>query len=332
MNKKIFYALMASVMLSACDEGKDAYEKYPGVSEKVSLEVVMSSSETTKASGIGGDEEKAVQNYQVLVYDMSSRMLEVYNTPASTASSVTLECTAGQKEIVVLANAPDVSSAVSYDEFVKMRSNLSDNAVGSLVMEGSSPAEITSATNSVTVDIRRLAAKVVLEGINVNFENDAYDAKTFVLKNVYLTNVAADKTYLAEGAGPDSWYNKIVRTSFPNVDEMIFESLGDVDITEGYTGKHHFYCYPNPHQEDTFSADVWSPRPTRLVVEAELGGVLYYYPVSLPVIEQNKRYYVTLNIVRPGATGPEEDMDRYAATFTIKIEEWKEPVIVTETI
>ena len=32
MNKKIFYALMASVMLSACDEGKDAYEKYPGVS------------------------------------------------------------------------------------------------------------------------------------------------------------------------------------------------------------------------------------------------------------------------------------------------------------
>ena len=48
--------------------------------------------------------------------------------------------------------------------------------------------------------------------------------------------------------------------------------------------------------------------------------------------KQNTRYYVSLHIVRPGATSPEQDMDKYAVSFNIKIEEWKGPVDVSETI
>lgn len=331
MKKKICYALMASVMLSACDV-KDADMQYPFEGEKVSLEVVMSSSAITKISGTGGDEEKTVKNYQVLVYDMSSRMLEAYDAPEPTASSVTLKCTAGPKEVVVLANAPDVSGLVSYDSFVSTRSLLSDNGPGGLVMEGHAETVITSAVNSVTVDVRRIVAKVVLDEITVDFENDAYDEMPFVLKSAYLTNVAGDKTYLAEKADPEEWHNPIVRTPSSPVDGMVYDSLGDVSVEDVYSTKHHFYCYPNPYQEDTFSADVWSPRPTRLVIEAGLGGVLYYYPVSLPVLEQNTRYHVSLNIVRPGATSPEQDMDKYAASIKINIEEWKGPEDITETI
>ena len=160
MKKKICYALMASVMLSACDV-KDADMQYPVEGEKVSLEVVMSSSATTRISGTGGDEEKAVKNYQVLVYDMSSRMLEAYGAPEPSASSVTLKCTAGPKEVVVLANAPDVSGLVSYDSFVSTRSLLSDNGPGGLVMEGHAETVITSAVNSVTVDVRRIVANAL---------------------------------------------------------------------------------------------------------------------------------------------------------------------------
>lgn len=331
MKKKICYALMASVVLSAC-EGRDADMQYPAEGEKVSLEVVMSSSESTRISGSGDDDEKAVKNYQVLVYDMSSRMLEAYEAPAPSASSVTLKCTSGPKEVVVLANAPDVSGVVSYDSFVRTRSLLSDNSAGSLVMEGHVGLEVTSALNSVTVDVRRIVSKVVLEGITVDFENDAYDEMPFVLKSAYLTNVAADKSYLAEAADPQEWYNRIVRTPSSEVDGIVYGGLGDVNVDGTYTSKHHFYCYPNPYQEDTFSADEWSPRPTRLVIEAELGGVLYYYPVSLPVLEQNTRYHVSLNVVRPGATSPEQDMDKYAASFKINVEEWNGPEDITETI
>ena len=331
MNKKICYALMASVMLSACG-GKDAYDQCPAEKEKVSLEVVMSSSETTKISGAGADEEKAVNDYQVLVYDMSSRMLEVCERPDPEADNVMLQCTTGPKEVIVLANAPDVSSVVSYDAFLEKRSLLADNGVGRLVMEGHASLELTAAGSSVTVNIRRIVSKVVLDGITVDFEQNAYDNMDFILKKVYLTNVAADQGYLSLTADPTQWDNKIVWASAPAVDAMVYDTVGDVNLKGGYSAVHHFYCYPNPYQEDTFSAAVWSPRPTRLVIEAELGGVLYYYPVSLPVLEQNTRYHVSLHIVRPGATSPEQDMDKYAATFKINVEEWEGPENVTETI
>lgn len=333
MRKKIFYVAAAVAMLSAC-EGKETVEQLPDVREKVSLEVVMSSSETTKVSGVGGDEEKSVSNYQVLVYDMSSRMLEAFATPKPTDTSVSLECTVGPKEVVVLANAPDVSSKVSYDAFVATSSYLKDNAVGSLVMEGHTSCDITSAMSSVTVNIRRIVSKVVLEKVEVDFESDVYDDMDFVLKSAYLTNVAAEKKYLAKGEDPALWYNKIVKSDATEVDGLVFGSLEDAELQNPsvYADNHHFYCYPNPCKEDTFSAEEWSPRPTRLVVEAELDGELYYYPVSLPVLQQNTKYHVTLRIVRPGATSPEQDMDKSTASFTIKIEEWEESNGITEII
>ena len=332
MRKKIFYVAAAVAMLSAC-EGKEAVEQIPDEREKVSLEVVMSSSETTKVSGIGGDEEKAVASYQVLVYDMSSRMLEAFATPKPTDSSVEMECTTGPKEIIVLANAPDVSSKVSYDAFVATSSYLKDNAVGSLVMEGHASCDITSAMSTVTVNIRRIVSKVVLEKVEVDFESDVYDDMDFILKSAYLTNVAAEKKYLAKEETPALWYNQIVRSDATEVDDLVFGDLEDTELENPseYTDKHHFYCYPNPCDEDSFSSE-WSPRPTRLVVEAELGGELYYYPVALPPLQQNTKYHVSLRIVRPGATSPEQDMDKSDASFTITIEEWEESKGITETI
>ena len=155
----------------------------------------------------------------------------------------------------------------------------------------------------------------------------------FILKKVYLTNVAGDKSYLSETADPSLWYNQIVRTQSSEVDALVYDEISDVNLKESktYTVKHHFYCYPNPCDEDSFSSE-WSPRPTRLVVEAELGGELYYYPVALPPLQQNTKYHVSLRIVRPGATSPEQDMDKSDASFTITIEEWEESKDITETI
>ena len=331
MKRKIFYAAMLAVLLVSCEKKQPVAEE--GGKETVSLEVRLVSEET-KAAGEGGDEEKAVSDYQVLIYDMSSRMLEAYATPDPASVSVSMECTTRQKEVVVLANAPDVSGIVSYDAFLKTRSRLAHNSIGHLVMEGHSSPDLTAAGGTVTVDIKRLVSKIVLDGVTVDFEMDAYDKMDFVLKKVYLTNVAADKSYLAETGDPTQWYNQIVRTPASDVDAMIYDEIGNINLkeTKKYTTKHHFYCYPNPHKDDTFAADQWSPRPTRLVLEAVLGGVHYYYPVSLPKLKQNTIYHVTLNIIRPGATSPEQDMDKYAATFKISIEEWKGPENVTETI
>lgn len=327
----IFCAALLALVLVSCEK------KNSGVSdaakETVPLEVVLVSEET-KVADEGGNEERSVSDYQVIIYDMSSRMLEAYATPDPAAVSISMQCTTGPKEVVVLANAPDVSGITSYDTFLKTRSRLADNAIGDLVMEGHASANLTAAGGTVNVDIKRVVSKVVLDGITVDFETDAYDNMDFILNKVYLANVAGDKSYLADVADPASWYNQMVWTSAPEVDAMVYEDLGNLNIktTKEYKKKHHFYCYPNPHTTDTFTSDVWSPRPTRLVVEATLGNVQYYYPVALPELKQNTRYYVSLHIIRPGATSPEQDMDKYAVSFKITIEEWKGPENVSETI
>ena len=190
MNRKIFYAVLAAVVLFACEKVEVVNDAPKG--EATTLKIVMDS-EPTKASGEGGDEEKAISSYQVLIYDMSSRMLEAYATPSPILTSFNVQCTTGPKEVIVLANAPDVSSIVSYDTFLKSKSLLADNAVGDLVMEGNASPELTAAGGTVTITIRRIVSKVVLNEITTDFELGAYDNMDFILKKVYLTNVAADK-------------------------------------------------------------------------------------------------------------------------------------------
>lgn len=332
MRKRFFCAaaMLASVLVS-CEKGKHDVEE--NVRETVSLEVKLLSDDT-KAPGEGGNEEKAISDYQVLVFDMTSRMLEAYDRPDASLTSISVQCTTGPKEVVVLANAPDVSGILSYDTFLKTKSKLEDNALGRLVMEGHASPNLTSSGGTVTVDVRRIVSKVILSAVTVDFELDAYDKMDFVIRKAYLTNVAGDKSYLSENADPTLWYNKDIRTSVPSIDPLVYEELGDVNIrdTKKYSPKHHFYCYPNPFETDTFSADPWTERPTRLVLETTLGNVPYYYPISLPVLKQNTKYHVSLHIVRPGSTSPEQDMDKYAASFNVSIEEWKGPINVSDTI
>ena len=328
--KKIFIcAAFAAVAMIACEKKDVELSGKP--EEMVNLEIMIPE-EATKVSGAGGNEEKTVVDYQVLIYDATNNMLEAYLLHKDVASTIEMQCTTGPKEIVVMANAPDLSKVVSFNALKQTRSRLSDNAVKKLVMEGHVSQTLKSGSNTVEVALERIVSKVVLSSIKVDFELPVYDAMSFVVKSAYLINAPADKSYLSKTADPTEWYNKLKRESNNSVDAMLYEAVNST-ITSPNTDSnaHHFYCYPNPNKSDTFSTD-WSPRPTRLVVEAELGGTLYYYPVSLPELKQNTQCNVSLTVVRPGATSPEQDMDKYAAVFNIEIKDWYGPDTVTETI
>ena len=323
---------MAAIAMFACEKKEECGSSVSNGDLSV-LKVKMVS-EQTKVTGLGGEEEKSISAYQILVYDKKSRTLEAYATPTAGSDEFSVQCRTGKKEVIVLANAPDASDILSYDDFLKERSYLSDNNVGGLVMEGHASPELSISGETVSIDLKRMVSKIVLDEISVDFENDAYDLKDFILKEVYLTNVAGDISYLAEDADPVKWYNKSVQTSDETVDAMIFESLNDFNLKgkNGYSEKHHFYCYPNPFVNDSFGSGEWTPRPTRLVVEAMLDGELYYYPVTLPELKRNTKYQVSLNIIRPGVTSPDQNVDKYAASFDINVMEWQETEEIEETI
>lgn len=329
MNKKMIFAAMAVAALAACE--KKEVESSDSCDELVSMEIRMPVS-ATKVAGQGGDDELSVSDYQVFIYNATSRVLEAYATPSPAAEVVNMRCTAGPKEVVVLANAPDLSSMVSYDKLLQSRTYLSDNSVGKLVMEGKTSHNLTFVNNKVTVNLKRTVAKVVLAKIETDFELQKYNEMDFILKEAYLINVAADKTYLTTSSDPASWYNKLKNTG--DQKELLWDSLGNTNIkeTKVYESPHHFYSCPNPYISDSYSEE-WSPRTTRLVVEAELGGKTYYYPVMIKDgLRMNTEYYITMKIVRPGSVSPGDDMMKNAAVITIDVKDWDGPVNITETI
>lgn len=331
MNTKIICAMVMAVLLLSCEkkvsETGSVYEE-----SEVSLEIVMAP-EQTRSSDEGDEGESSMSDYQVLIYDSSSRMLETYAVASS--GSVEVKCTRGQKEIVVLANAPDVSSALSYDDLLKAKSYLKDNSLGSFVMEGYESLDLTSDCGTVVIDVRRIVSKVVLTGVTVDFENDRYDEQDFILKRLYLTNVPGFRTYFEHKGEIGLWYNQDRMDD--SLDEglkgLLYQDIADFNMKNerSYETRHQFYTYPNPYDAED-SGSGWTPRPTRLVVEAQLGEDLYYYPVTLPKLNQNIRYHVSLHIARPGALNPDEDMEKQAAVFTVNVLDWQGTEVVTESI
>lgn len=313
---------VAALAVVGCN--KDVVEQAPSSEEEVRLEVKIPSGDTKVE---GTDEENAVGSLQVFVFDHNG-MLEAY--ARSSSNSLSLSCSSGAKEVVALVNAVPLTDVVSIVDLESRKSYLSDNSVGAFVMEGRSSPTLR-ASSSVEIPVFRIAARVALTGIDVDFELDQHDGQTFQIKAVYLLNVAGDRTYL-NASKPSKWHNRMVK-------EADAPSITGVTLTDAYasksspyTGVHYLYCYPNPTSSDV-SGGTWSARFTRLVVEAELGGKLYYYPVSLKEgLKSNTAYDVRLKITRPGSSSPDKPVDSVTASFTVDVQPWSDGKTVNETI
>lgn len=294
--------------------------------EKVRLEVTVPVAETKVVSGAN---ETAIKNYQVFLFN-DKNVLEAYVNCSS--SDISLDCTLGQKTVVVLANAPSINDVTTLSALMAKKSSLSDNAADAFVMEGKVPITIeTTKDVSVTVPVVRQVAKVELTSVTTAFELAQYRNMSFKISSVYLINVAADKKYFSTEA-PSLWLNKM---SYKSSDDnlLIYDDMEGVEVTSSspYTTKNAFYTYPNPTSNDAFST-AWTARHTRLVVETLLGSTKYYYPVTLPVLQQNKRYEVSLKITRPGSETPDAVVDKFAADFEVTVKDWETGAAVSEEI
>lgn len=321
MKKRIFNVVLALSVLAACDVKETRYESCG--KEMIELGVSLPSG-MTKVTGESG--EGAVADLQVFVFDESGA-LEAYGHTAS--SSLTLNCYPGSKKAVALVNAPSYSEITSYSGLTAKLSSLTDNAVGRLVMEGETDVRLTSST-SVTVPVSRIAAKITLKSVVNAMELEYHRKQTFALTSVYLINVAGDREYLGDSA-PTQWYNKMkYESASPS---FLWQSLNGKVLS--YSGTHddgnYFYCYPN-HTEEDFNDGSWKPRHTRLVVEATLGGNTCYYPVTLPEVDQNTAYEISLTVTRPGSDSPDDPVDTHSAEFKIKVVDWIDGGDINETI
>lgn len=321
MKRTLILAAFAASAFAACNEPLPSLSETDGdaVELEVNLPVAL-----TKVAGESVDDD--ITTLQVFVFDDLGN-LEAYGYKY--ADALSLKCIPGKKTVAALVNAPLIPSIASYSQLTATVSQLSSNIIGGLVMEGEIDVELTT-SQKVVVPVSRLVAKVTLNKIENAFELDYHKAKEFVLNSVYLINVAGDKKYLSKES-PQTWINKS-QNEFSDL-EYLYDSLKETQLEYGneYSTKHYFYCYPNPTQEDNNDQE-WSPRYTRLVVEATLGGEKCYYPVTLPKVEQNTAYEISLKVTRPGSDSPDKPVSTLVAEFTVDVVDWTVKEAIEEII
>ena len=277
----------------------------------------------TKSTTITADDEVKVNNLQVFVFRGDA--LDAYGV-ADNASTVTVSCTKGNREVYAVVNAPDLKDIATKTDLLAAKSALSDNDESNFIMIGKTNADLPSEL-PVNVEVDRIVSKVVLKTVNRAFTSAALAALNFSIDEIFITNVAGDVNYgLTDN--PLEWYNKMDYNS-----EMAMFThdapAASVVNEEAYSTQHTFYCYPNKAADS--DATSWSPRRTRLVLKTTLGTDTYYYPVTLPELENNKSYELELTITRPGSDNADMPVSFEDCAFSISVKPWT-VITVTEGI
>ncbi len=283
----------------------------------------------TRVTEISGEDEAAVNSLQVFVFDSDGAIDAVGR---GSEGSLSINVTAGKgKRLWAVANAPDLTAIGSEEDLRGSISRLTDNAADHLVMAGNTAADITS-DMEITIRLVRLAARLSVKSISRSFSAPALAARPLVIKGIYLINVAAGLRLDGEGEVTDWLSRRGFESSGADAltsDRGLSISLGN---SETYSTAHSFYCYPNPCTGDS-SEESWSPRKTRLVLEAELGGELCYYSLTFPEIRRNCTYTVeNLTLSGKGSPTPDTPYGRDALNASLTVRDWADGSSYTERL
>ncbi len=329
MKRKFLLAAFAATALAACSE-KISEDEALLSDEKVSVEINVAGA-VTKADQTAS--ETNLYNLQVFVFGENGK-LEAYKK-VTEMLTFTIDIMKGKKTIHVLGNAQPLTGIHEYADLRAQVTNFKENTINRFVMEGWKEVELTAASMSVTVDLNRIAAKISLVKIE-NKLTGMYEGMSMNLRGAYLVNVAGNRQFISKGvaaAAPTVWYNKRAYSADDGVADLTYRKYENIQLqhTGKRTTRENFYCYPNACTKDS-SSPTWSERCTRLVVEVELDKTVYYYPVTLPVVNQNTNYEVSLTITRPGSTDADVVCDTGSANSLVKVITWADGESLDKTI
>ena len=191
MKKILSFVLFAAAVigLSSCNK-EEAGSRLASEGAPIRLEIQVAGSGeavATRATGIVSNDENSeakVNSLQVFVFNGNA--LDGY--ASANGKSVAVSCTSGQRDIYAVVNAPSLASVTSKSALLASVSRLAEE-VSNFQMIGSK-TETLQYDGTVTINVDRLAARVVIRGIKNALQNAA-QAADFKLLAVYLTNVAA---------------------------------------------------------------------------------------------------------------------------------------------
>ena len=314
----------------ACSK-ENPSEQVPQQAQMATLEVNVSDGVATRATSVKDSQiGTAAGDIQVLVFNSAGNLVG-FGENAASSSNISISVPTGTVKCYAVVNSSEDLSSVSKESTLTSKvSYLKNNSVTKMEMIGSASKTIASGANSVSIPVKRFAAKVQIDKITPAFTAPAHKAQEFKLTGIYLVNVNGSCPYtLTSTAGStDYWYNKMKYVS-GDCNALISDKFSSpvtlqasADAVTPYTTAHYLYCYPNPVTTDS-SSSTWSNRYTRLVVETTLGGTTYYYPVNIPTPAANTLYQITnMKITGLGSDSPDKLVEKGSLSVSITVTDW----------
>ena len=326
MKRTILFVLAAFPLVGCLKQAELPIESDSAVTLNVSLT-------TDVLKSIATDDEMALEDVQFFVFD-DTDALEAYSKVLGDSVEASLRCTPGQKKVVAVANGPEMGFVASYQELCGLKSDLlEDNSQEYLLMTGQDTYEVIAGkqSQSMQLAIRRRVAKIVLNSLTVDFELEHNKNEEFIVRGVYLVNVAGGSYYLND-AESWKWYNQGMLQSSDDV-SLFSNVISRPQILEnGQTLDEKFELYAYPNACGDASGLPWSPRCTRLVVEAAIGLEVCYYPVTIPQLQANCVYKVNLVVRHVGSKSPDEPVEILAMGGSVIVEDWAKSEDIYEEI
>ena len=308
MKKSIFAFAAALAALVACNKNEATPMQPQDQESLVPCELTVGiCGAMTKATAVAADNEAKVNRLQVFVFRGDD--LDAYAS-VENAKELTLSCTAGERVVYALVNAPDYSTVPGKAALLAKVSELEANTLTNFEMVGSKTVTLPQ-SEKVSIDVNRIASRVVLKKITRNFTSAALQALDFTVDAIYLVNVAGNTSYDLTAA-PAAWYN--VAGNKNELASLLYDAPAAPIVNgQSYPTAHTFYAYPNDLAVNT----------TRIVIETTLGETKYYYPINLPAMDSNKSYEIEeVKITRPGSDNPDEPVSFEDASFSINVIDW----------
>ena len=264
-----------------------------------------------------------ILSVDVLIFRKDTRKLEAYGH--SDGNSITLSVLRNKEMICcAVANAPEgvFEQVNDIADYRLIEVSLTDNQ-DAIVMEGEVEKTFT-ASRSVVINLVRLCCKFTLRNVSVAFYNNALDG--VFLKRVFLINVPGQCLYLVDSpvVGGD-WFNKGVCESIDASLLLAKDFNLPVNSSESLSLDMCLYGFPNNVDNDhTYdNAPVWDARNTRLVVELEVSGQRYFYPLTFSVTKSGHEYVIDNAILLGlGASHPDSTISRTLIEYSVSVEEW----------
>ena len=348
--KKILLILATMVATMASCSKEQNVEKGNGTSA-----LTVSISKDSKAVYPGADlltKENAVSTMEVLVFSKASKVKEKQQTISGSLTGTINGLTVGTKRVVVVANPPaalkaQLTAITNYDDLNdpdKVTLELTSQTVEgtgligpdnfTMVGENDNVTLVAGASNSATVSVERVVAKIKVGTITIA-PSTGYDASKLTLSKVYVQRVRSvsmlgkSNWLLANTTTPNFWLGgttdnaSVTTLAYPG---RFSGNLANSGTTVTTNDNDFFYVMPNNVGENC----------TLLTIEGTYNGVKQFYVFRVndvydgsneetgKYIRNNREYTlnITLKKIGDGSTDPDVPSDPATLDVSVSVKNW----------